>query len=79
MTCLSLVCLHCVQAEEVRSDGYELRVSLFDTNLHRFFGRTWKSEPHQATKGNEEQPRKVHFNEVGDLSSLQVVAHYLGE
>ncbi|XP_053092001.1 nephrocystin-4 isoform X1 [Pangasianodon hypophthalmus] len=56
--------LHLNQAEEVRSYRFELRVSLFDNNLHRFFGRTWKSEPHQATKRNQEQPSKVHFNEV---------------
>lgn len=62
-----------LQAEELRSERYELRVSLFDNNLHRFFGRTWKSKPHQATKRNQEQPCKVHFNEVGDLSYLQVV------
>ncbi|KAK3540324.1 hypothetical protein QTP70_029590 [Hemibagrus guttatus] len=56
--------LHLNQAEELRSERYELRVSLFDNNLHRFFGRTWKSKPHQATKRNQEQPCKVHFNEV---------------
>ncbi|XP_053481395.1 nephrocystin-4 isoform X1 [Ictalurus furcatus] len=56
--------LHLNQAEEVRSDRYELRVSLFDNSLQRFFGRTWKSEPREATKRNQEQPSKVHFNEV---------------
>ncbi|KAI5610314.1 nephrocystin-4 isoform X2, partial [Silurus asotus] len=56
--------LHLNQAEDVRADRFELRVSLFDNNLHRFFGRTWKSKPHQATKRNQEQPSKVHFNEV---------------
>ncbi|KAM9475251.1 LOW QUALITY PROTEIN: nephrocystin-4 [Clarias gariepinus] len=56
--------LHLNQAEEARSLRYELRVSLFDQSHHRFFGRTWKSEPHQATKRNQEQPSKVHFNEV---------------
>ncbi|KAG7332583.1 hypothetical protein KOW79_004417 [Hemibagrus wyckioides] len=56
--------LHLNQAEELRSERYELRVSLFDNSLHRFFGRTWKSKPHQATKRNQEQPCKVHFNEV---------------
>ncbi|XP_047655868.1 nephrocystin-4 isoform X1 [Tachysurus fulvidraco] len=52
------------QVEEVRSDRLELRVTLFDNSLHRFFGRTWKSKLHQATKQNQEQPSKVHFNEV---------------
>ncbi|GAA6086540.1 nephrocystin-4 isoform X1 [Tachysurus ichikawai] len=51
------------QVEEVRSDSFELRVTLFDNSLHRFFGRTWKSKPHQATKQNQDQPSKVHFNE----------------
>lgn len=56
--------LHLNQAEEGRSDRYELCISLFDNSLHRFFGRTWKSKPHQATKRNQEQACKVHFNEV---------------
>ncbi|XP_060788176.1 nephrocystin-4 [Neoarius graeffei] len=56
--------LHLNQAEDVRSDRFELRVSLFDNSVHRFFGRTWISEPHHATKRNQEQPGKVHFNEV---------------
>lgn len=67
----------CVQAEEVRPDRYELRVSLFDNNVHRFFGRTWKSKPHHATKRNQEQPSKVHFNEVSNLSYLKGVGLYL--
>ncbi|KAI5095166.1 nephrocystin-4-like [Silurus meridionalis] len=56
--------LQLTQAEDVRPDRFELHVSLFDNNLHRFFGRTWKSKPHQATKRNQEQPSKVHFNEA---------------
>ncbi|TSN76506.1 Nephrocystin-4 [Bagarius yarrelli] len=52
------------QAEEETSGRYELRISLFDNSFHRFFGRTWKSKAHHATKRNQEQAYKVQFNEV---------------
>ncbi|XP_062855133.1 nephrocystin-4 isoform X2 [Trichomycterus rosablanca] len=68
---------HIDQAEENRSGRYELRVSLFDNSLHRFFGRTWRSKLRQATTSNQTQ-LKVNFNEViyfhTSLCLLSVVA-----
>ncbi|XP_066499932.1 nephrocystin-4 isoform X2 [Hoplias malabaricus] len=50
------------QSEELKADEHQLRVTLFDSEHQHFFGRTWKSEPHQARTTN--QSTTVPFNEV---------------
>ncbi|XP_030641101.1 nephrocystin-4 [Chanos chanos] len=50
-------------SDESNAAKYQLRVTLFDTNHHQFFGRTWRSLPHE-TKFNQGQPNRILFNEV---------------
>ncbi|XP_076132614.1 nephrocystin-4 [Alosa pseudoharengus] len=43
----------------------QLRVSFFDTARQHFFGRTWRSSPHDATVASEDQgSSRVSFHEV---------------